>query len=187
MSPMTLLAMLARPELHAFALAHARHHRDLLSTEDAVSAADQGLVEACRRYQHERGPFMPFARIWVLREVNRAIGLELKWRRRMVCELSEVAEPLDPQPDGEASAVRNQFERLVGDESFRMWTRHAEDGETLRELARGYRVSLRQIRSRIRKAGASIEFHASASGEELQPKVKVPTRVKRSRRHSGRW
>jgi hypothetical protein len=186
---MTLLAMLARPELHNFALSHARGHHDLLSREETVSAADQGLVEACRRFRPERGPFMPFARIWVLREVNRAITLEWRWRRRMVCELDDVEEPLDLQSDGEANVARGEFERILGDESFRLWARHAEDGETLRELARGYQMSLRQIRNRIRTAGASIRFHATGLGESLQMQQlrAAPSRVRRKRRRSGRW
>lgn len=190
MNPTTLLALIARPTLHEYAIALARQYRDLVGRDEARSAADEGIVEACGRYRPERGPFLPFARLWVLRQIHRAIRREVRWRRRMVMDGADFGELLDERTDGEGATIRKQVENVLGEEGFQLWARHAEEGDTLREIARGYGVSIRQVRRKVSESHARIkaileeDVGPRPQGEPIRAKVAL---MRERRRRSGRW
>jgi hypothetical protein len=102
----------------------------------------------------------------------------------MVIGGEEHLDVLDEQSDCEVSTVRKQVERALGEEGFRMWARHVEEGDTLREIARGYGLSLRQVRRRVGESQTRIW---TLVGEKRKPDVARMIHQRNSRRRSGRW
>lgn len=152
MTPTLLLALCARPLLHGYAIRRFRRHRDLLNPDEIRSAADEGLLEACRRFDPEKGAFIAFARFWVRRQVQRAVVQELVWQRQRIGEGDEAFEEVVGELENddrleekvEARDLVNRMPALEHD----MWTMHAT-GRSLRELAGAYNISIRQVRHQM--------------------------------------
>lgn len=154
MTPNLLLALIARPSLHKYALVRFRRLRDLMSPDEICSAADEALVLACRRYDPTKGAFGRYARYWVRRQMYRAFAQELKWQRSRVGEGEEsfhvamerdAARAIDEVMD--AVTAREVFGKLEPDVG-ELWRRYV-GGRSIRDLARERRVSIRQIRETL--------------------------------------
>lgn len=152
MTPTLLLALYARPLLHGYAIRHFRRHRDLLSLDEIRSIVDEGIFEACRRFDPSKGTFVAFARFWVRRQLHRAVAHELVWQRRRVGEGDALFEAEVDKREAlecleEQVAAKDLMERIEPT-TCDMWSMYAE-GRSLRELARVYGLSIRQVRQRL--------------------------------------
>lgn len=185
MTPTLLLALCARPLLHGYAIRRFRRHRDLLNLDEIRSAADEGLLEACRRFDPEKGTFIAFARFWVRRQVQRAVLQELVWQRQRVGEGDEVFEEAVGELENderleEQVAARDLVSRLPRVEHD-MWAMHAT-GRSLRELARAYNISIRQVRQRMDRGRQAIVPPQDASPMDRSgPSRSVHSRERRRR------
>lgn len=152
MTPTLLLALCARPLLHGYAIRRFRRHRDLLNLDEIRSAADEGLLEACRRFDPEKGTFIAFARFWVRRQVQRAVMQELVWQRQRIGEgdetFEEVVGELEADDRLEEKAEARDLVNRMQSVEHDMWTMHAA-GRSVRELARAYDISIRQVRHQM--------------------------------------
>lgn len=179
MSPTFLLALCARPLLHGYALKQCRRHRDLMSADEIRSVADEGLLEACRRFDPDRGPFLVFARFWVMRQLRRALKQELRWKRAAdFDELVDASEVIDELPNFECQLAMRQLERQLDSASYEVWCAHVDKGDSLRELARRYGVSIRQIRSSLSRTRARV---AELCGEK-PPSTPSPSPTRRRKK-----
>ena len=71
-----------RERLHRYALWLSRDGRDLVSTEEAVSAADLAMVRAWRRYSPREGQtFVAYARPWVRGAILNQVRVVLNRRK----------------------------------------------------------------------------------------------------------
>lgn len=184
MKPTLLLALCARPLLHGYAIRRFRRHRDLLNLDEIRSAADEGLLEACRRFDPGKGTFIAFARFWVRRQVQRAVAQELFWQRQRIGEGDEAFEEAVEELEGderleEQVAARDIVRRLPPVEQD-MWTMHAA-GRSLRELARAYNISIRQVRHQMDRGRQVIAPSQGAAPHERSGPAR--SEHKRQRRH----
>jgi len=185
MSPTLLLALCARPLLHGYAIRRFRRHRDLLDVDEIRSAADEGLLEACRRFDPDKGTFIAFARFWVRRQVQRAVAQELFWQRQRVGEGDDSFEELVEELEGderveEQVAARDLVKRLAPVEHD-MWAMHVT-GRSLRELARAYNISIRQVRQQMERGRQAISPQRDSSSAERSAPSRSAYRRQRRRR-----
>lgn len=151
MEPMGLLVLVARRPMQLFGLRLIRRFRDVVRREDVFSAVDLGLLCAAGRYDAEKGPFSRYAMIWVRREVLRLLRGELQWRQRYIsndASIEETPAAEDPTFAAEQSELARQLEGQVDE----VWRAHKADGESLRDIARTYGLSLREVQTRIARA-----------------------------------
>lgn len=187
MTPTLLLALYARPLLHGYAIRHFRRHRDLLSLDEIRSIVDEGIFEACRRFDPSKGTFVAFARFWVRRQLHRAVAHELVWQRRRVGEGDALFEAEVDEREGlecleEQVAARDLVGRIEP-ATYDMWKMYA-DGRPLRELARVYGLSIRQVRQRLERARADLGIEG-LSAHRSRPARAVHETARRARRAGG--
>lgn len=185
MTPTLLLALCARPLLHGYAIRRFRRHRDLLNPDEIRSAADEGLLEACRRFDPEKGTFIAFARFWVRRQVQRAVVQELHWQRQRVGEgddtFEEVVSELEVDERLEDQVAARDLVNRLPKVEHDMWSRHAT-GQSLRELARAYNISIRQVRQKMERGRkALVPPPDGSSPERSGPARKAHKRLRRRR------
>lgn len=151
MEAMGLLVLVARHPMQLFALRITRRFRDLVPREEILSAVDLGLLRAAKRYEAGKGAFSSFASIWVRREVFRLLRGELRWRARYVCGDAEI-EDTPGAEDPSSAAERSEAARLCAGDLDELWRAHKADGEPLRDIAKTYGLSLREVQTRIARA-----------------------------------
>lgn len=181
MTPTLLLALCARPLLHGYAIRRFRRHRDLLSSEEIRSIVDEGILEACRRFDPTKGPFVPFARFWVRRQVQRAVAHELVWQRQRVGEgdlhFDELVEGTDTDERLEEQVVAKVLISRLEPGVQDFWSMHAS-GRSIRELASAYGLSIRQVRHRLARVWDTLEPDGGGRTS--------PTRTSQRRLRKGR-
>ena len=147
MEPKGLLVLVARRPMRSLGLRLTRRFRDLVSRDEVASAVDLALLRAADRFDAEKGSFGAFAAIWVRREVLRLVRCELRWRNRYVS--GEEALEAASTEDAALAIERSQASRLIAEDADELWRTHVGEGESLREIARTYGLSLRQVQTRI--------------------------------------
>lgn len=150
MEPKGLLVLVARRPMRSLGLRLTRRFRDLVSRDEVLSAVDFALLRAADRFDAEKGSFGAFAAIWVRREVLRLVRCELRWRNRYVSG-EEVLEEASTE-DAALAIERSEALRLIAADADELWRAHVGEGESLREIARTYGLSLRQVQTRITAA-----------------------------------
>lgn len=160
MTPTQLLTLCARSLLHGYAIRRFRRHRDLLDKDEIRSAADEGIVEASRRFDPEKGAFTTFARFWVRRQVQRAIAQELFWRRHRIGEgdgeFEDLVEALEGDERLEEQVAARDLVKRLDPVEHEMWAMHST-GRSLRELARDYNISIRQVRQQMDRGRRALD------------------------------
>lgn len=151
MEPKGLLVLVARRPMQLFALRITRRFRDVVPREEILSAVDLGLLRAAQCYDAGKGPFSGFAAIWVKQEVYHLLRRELRWRQRYVS--SEVSiEDAAAADDPARAAEQAEVVRLCAGDIDEVWRAHKAEGESLRDIARTYGLSLREVQTRIGRA-----------------------------------
>jgi len=150
MDPKTLLVLLARRDMQAFGLRLTRRYRDLIDRDEVRSSVDLALLCAAERFDVTKGAFLPFATIWVKWEVRHLVRRELRWHRCNVCQGQVMAgERSDPCTE---ATDRGDLARVLEGDIDAIWRAHVGEGESLREIAQVYGLSLRQVQCRIARA-----------------------------------
>lgn len=190
MTPTLLLALYARPLLHGYAIRRFRRHRDLLSLDEIRSIADEGIFEACRRFDPEKGAFVAFARFWVRRQLHRAVAHELVWQRKRVGEGDTLFQAeIDERETLECLEEQVTARDLVGriePTAYDMWAMHV-DGRPIREVARAYGLSVRQVRQQLERARVKLGAVDDTRMSRSKPARSVHKAARRAARASVQW
>ncbi len=151
MNPESLVVLLLRQPMNAYALRIARRYSDVVERDDVLGAAALGLVKAVRGFDPEKGPIRPFAMIWVRREVFLLVKRELTWRKHNL-ELGYYVESEEAPDTPHEDAERAEVMRALDVSEHAIWRAHVGHDVSVRDLARTYRTSLRQIQNAIARS-----------------------------------
>lgn len=81
----TQLILSIRSRSHRHGLKETRRFRDLVSTDETCSIVDLALVRAAEAYDPKRNvPFFCYARVWIRRELAKAVRVKIAERERMM-------------------------------------------------------------------------------------------------------